>query len=299
MPSRTITLLIVAGWLATAGWFVEREIAPLFRTGEPPPFVIELADEAMRHEIPTRWVVMHDGRKAGSVRTSVLYDDRDDTFAFQSEISELEMLDLGWVRAEVINYKSRYRVTRAGELRGIDTDGELAVHVDRVKNAIKLRATLGAVVRAGWIERSCRIELPDGQVLEPRLDSVPLVRGSVLNPLHPVPRITGLRPGREWTMPLIDPLADAAKAGFEAALAQLVGRAVVLPLADASAPRTLHATVLSEPQEREWDGVKSSCWVIEFRGDDFTARTWVRRHDGLVMRQEARGAGEAWVLERE
>jgi hypothetical protein len=121
----------------------------------------------------------------------------------------------------------------------------------------------------------------------------------VLNPLHPVNRITGLHPGREWTMPLIDPLADAAKAAFEATLSQLLGRNVPLPLPDAAAPRSLHAAVLGEPQLLKLESGEHSCWVIEFRGDEFMARTWVRRHDGLVMRQDARGAGETWVLERD
>src|SRR5947199_7013820 len=85
MPSRTLTSLIVAGWLASTGWFVARDVWPQLRSGEPPPFTIELADEALRQLVPTRWMVLHNGQKVGTVRTTLIYDEQSDSFALDSE----------------------------------------------------------------------------------------------------------------------------------------------------------------------------------------------------------------------
>src|SRR5438128_2544272 len=81
MASRTLTFLIVAGWLASTGWFVARDVWPQLRSGEPPPFTIELADEALRQLVPTRWTVRHNGQPVGTVRTTLIYDEKTDSFA--------------------------------------------------------------------------------------------------------------------------------------------------------------------------------------------------------------------------
>ena len=46
MPSRPVTLTIIAFWLLTTAWFVAADIVPTRHTGDPPPYTIELADEA-------------------------------------------------------------------------------------------------------------------------------------------------------------------------------------------------------------------------------------------------------------
>lgn len=306
MPSRTLTFLIVAGWLASAGWFVARDVWPQFRSGEPPPFTIELADEALRQLVPTRWAVLHNGQMVGTVRTTLIYDEPSDSFAMDGESKQLDLFQIGPIQIEVHDYKSNYRVTRNGELRGIYTEGKLALCeagprdvLHPRKQLLTLTAKMSAEVRNGRIERSCKVDLPDGTELNPPLEPLEKIKGSILNPMHPVNRIGGLRPGQHWRMPLVDPLADAARAGLNATLARILGYAVTLPLPDASAPRVLDAEVLREPQTLDWDSVRHTCLIIEFRGDEFTARTWVRRSDGLVLKQEARGPGDEWVMQRE
>src|SRR5579859_2318705 len=54
MPSRPITALIVLFWLGTLGCFGYRDIWPKFWSGDAPPFVIELADEAISQGGPNR-----------------------------------------------------------------------------------------------------------------------------------------------------------------------------------------------------------------------------------------------------
>ena len=60
----------------------------------------------------------------------------------------------------------------------------------------------------------------------------------------------------------------------------------------------MDATVLDERVEIEYNQVKTTCFVIEFRGDGRTARTYVRESDGAVMRQEAFAQGERITLIR-
>ncbi len=84
-------------------------------------------------------------------------------------------------------------------------------------------------------------------------------------------------------MPLIDPLADALPSA----------------LTSSRGIRSVDAQVLPETQELEWGGQVVDCLMIEYTGDDFHARTWVRASDGLVLRQETDSRGERMVMERQ
>ena len=96
---------------------------------------------------------------------------------------------------------------------------------------------------------------------------------------------------KRWRMPLVDPLSDALAV---AARDMLKG---VIAL-EAPGERYLDAEVLAEPQTLVWNDRDVPCLVIEFKGEDLTARTWVRASDGLVLCQEARGHGDHLVLHR-
>ena len=49
-----------------------------------------------------------------------------------------------------------------------------------------------------------------------------------------------------------------------------------------------------------WGKKEVACLVIEYRepGKDVSARTWVRKSDGLVLQQEANHLGFAMILQR-
>jgi hypothetical protein len=118
-------------------------------------------------------------------------------------------------------------------------------------------------------------------------------RGSVLNPLHPVSKIAGLKRGQHWRIPLVDPLSDSLKAMARAdpALQTLVKQD--------SGLRTLQAEVLSETQTMAWGDGQETCLVIEYRDGDMSAQTWVREGDGTVLRQVATLWGEKLLMERD
>jgi hypothetical protein len=91
---------------------------------------------------------------------------------------------------------------------------------------------------------------------------------------------------------LTDPRSDILRAVVARALG---GQAPSF----AAPPAALLAHVLQEPQVMEWNAESHLCLVIEYRGEEYTARTWVRQTDGIVLRQEADAHGETVVLQRE
>lgn len=105
--------------------------------------------------------------------------------------------------------------------------------------------------------------------------------GSVLMPLHPVSRVSGLRPGQHWHQPLVDPLRDSFSA---------------LP-----GTRSLNAHVLPQPQVLQWGDIQKSCLVIEYTNDENEpmGRTWVEQGTNLVLRQEAILEGNRWIMTRD
>src|SRR5262249_60804830 len=83
---------------------------------------------------------------------------------------------------------------------------------------VAVQVDVTAEVNAERIERTCVLQSPAGKI-KPRLDPVAYRGGMVLNPMHPVNRVTGLKPGQRWRIPLIDPFSDA----LQATVAEMAG----------------------------------------------------------------------------
>jgi hypothetical protein len=297
MPSRPLLLAIVAFWLATAVWFFDRDVWPYIRPDAAPPYTIELADEASRQSVPVRWVLSRNDEDIGIVKTHIQYSERDDTFELTAESSELVLLGTAVLAVKALKLKDQVRVNRDGELRA--TSFEVTLEARLLGAApIQGQVTIAAQARNDRLERRCRVELPGLGTFEPALEPVPLTSGSVLNPLHPVPRITGLRPGQHWRQPLVDPRGDILRA----LLKNLPGGEQASALASQK-PQSLYAEVRAAPEPLRWEGGEHLCLVVEYRGDlrgeEFRARTWVRVADGNVLRQEFEAFGEVLVLKRE
>lgn len=290
MPSRYLSLAIVAFWLATMGWLVNRDIAPSLRPGQPPPYSIDLADEAQVHAPRIRWAILRvrDGKEAkiGRARTWVSYRPADDTFELHSETDDLSLGGL-LLAVSVPHMKSMYRVQPDGTLR--EMTAKLDAKVRAALSNLDIKAELAGEVRSGQFFAHGFLEAAGWGRHELDLQPVPVsANGSVLNPLHPVNRIAGLQPGQQWRMPLVDPLADAVRAQ----MGDLPGIK--------SGPKFLNATVLDKLQSLTFEARPVDCLVIEYRGDDeLAAKTWVRQSDGLVLRQEAAGFGDRVILQRE
>lgn len=291
MPRWPVSLAIVAFWLAVTGWLIARDVWPALTAGEAPPFTIDLADEAQMHATRIRWIMLRGDSasesKIGRAWTWVKYHPDDDTFEMNEVIEELK-LSKGLVTVKVPRMHSAYRVTADGDLRSMSVHVEAGMRVSG-KTVLDLTADIAGDVHDGQYWPKCHIESSAWDPLDPEMKPVPVARnGAVLNPLHPVNRIAGLKPSQRWRMPVVDPLGDALSAKANE----------FLPAAQPG-PRVLDAEVLREPKILVWEKREIACLVIQYRGEDVTARTWVRQRDGLVVRQEAVQLGERVVLQRE
>jgi hypothetical protein len=289
MPSRPVTIAIVTFWLLTTGWFVARDLVPKWRPGDPPPYTIEFADEVL-NPVPYRWICTLNGQKLGTIKTQVASEPAGDTFEFAATSAELILPVTRGLSIRLTDFDDRVRVSRSGELRSLSSTGRVALQGPAISFAA--RFSLSANVNHGLLDRRIRLTYPPFGESAPVLEPVPAPRGEILNPMHPVPRITGLRPGLTWQQPIVDPRSDMIRAAIAKSP---IGSLLPPP----SAPNVLSARVLAQIESLVWEAQEQQCLVIEYTGDEYTARTWVRQSDGLVLRQEAGGHGDRLVLQRE
>ncbi len=260
-------MIIVAFWSGATGWLISREILPHFRSGEPPPYTIDLTDEVSGQQI--YWEILQKGQKE-KVGTAVSSVHRmpDRTYEFRTRLtfSKAKLLNLADLKAMT----SQYRVTGEGQLL-------------RFQAGISARLLLDLDIQVLGIFQEDSLDFTVsvlGQETQKRFEAVKVPR-NILNPMHLVNRVGGLRPGQDWSIPLLDTVSLAAKGGDLAGLDRL------------------HANV--ESDELEWNGQRVTCYKIEYREPSsrkLKARTWVRRHDGLVLRQEAQHELLQLVLQR-
>src|SRR4051794_28870959 len=117
MPSRLTTLAILIFWLATSAWFFMRDVWPYVTAESPPPFAIDLADEALRQVIHERWVLTRNGDRVATITSSLKYFEPDDTFQLTCQlVGESEIASIGENKLIARWYEDRYIVNRAGEL---------------------------------------------------------------------------------------------------------------------------------------------------------------------------------------
>jgi hypothetical protein len=318
MPPRFVTVLVVLFWLGTSAWFFQRELWPSLRGGDPPPFVIDLVDEA--RQLPIDWHVLQGDKKVGKASTQIAYDQADDTFRLEGTFElnyEFKLFLLGRISTKA-KVENMYRVTREGELLEVKTHATLTIPSmlgefggrplegaggeQTPPGGYEIKGEIAGPVRDGSLQPTGKVVVP-GEVQEIQFDPVPLSgRGSVLNPLHPVNRLRGLRPGRTWQIPLFDPLALLSAAKVEAKGGKERESAVLAILGilkgNGSQFRRLNATVLDGTQSLFWDDHEETCQVIEYRDGDLNAHTWVRQRDGTVLQQEANLRGDQIVLKR-
>ena len=293
MPARPFVLVITLFWMTTTGWLFHRELWPRLRSGQPPPYTIDLADEALRRGPKIPWNVYWKDRKIGVVHSWLKYNESDDTFELHSEAAKLEWGQIGPFFVYIRDLSGMHRVTREGQLRKIVADVTILARGIGPLPALRVRAHVEGEVHNERFIPQASVDL-NGTTVELPLEPVEVSsQGSVLNPLHPINRVRGLRPGQHWPMPLVNPLNDS----LMALLKKDPGAELLLQ--GHTGVRILQAEVLPEAQLLSWRDDEVSCLVIEYHGDDRTARTWVREDNGLVLRQEFFSRGEQIVMERD
>jgi hypothetical protein len=290
MPSRRVIALIALFWLAITSYVTYRDLWPvLFASGQP-SIAIDLADEAAQN-IPIRWSITYNGQKAGRLISQMRYIDADDTFRFTHDYKQLRY-EIAGATIALPELQIVVRVTRAGDLREQSLRGKMELGVGNLTLG-EGTANVTGIVTDGQLTATCVVTgTAFGKAFEinRKLDPVPVPSGQPLNPLLPMNRLAGVKPGRQWVVHASDPLADAAHS-----LAKEYG----LPLPEEK-PSPLIGEVQSESQELRRTNDTSACWVIEYRREgELEARTWVRVTDGKVLKQEAFLKGDTLALERE
>jgi hypothetical protein len=296
MPARKYVFGILAFWMATTGWMFHRDLWPRWRPNEPPAYTIDLVDEALVGQAPEIFWNVFNGpikdtdHKLGRLSTWVQYNELDDTFELHSHSADLTRSFLK-LKLHATELDSIYRVNRQGELRGVQNDvtfgaSLMGLHLADIRLHLEGVVEGQRFVPQGFINFS-------GQKTTLQLEPVAVPSQiSTLNPLHPVNRISGLRRGQHWRVPLVDPLRDCIAEWVTKQLGPIPGLN--------SEPQVLRAEVRAEPEILSWYGLEVSCLVIDYQGDDdMAAQTWVRESDGLVLLQEATLKGEKLVLERD
>lgn len=297
MLPRGVTVLIVMGWLAATAWLFVRDLKPKLFPSGPPPFNIDLVDEA-RSQAATRWTVLQydDQLEAevprGYVETAIRYHAGSDTFELKSEFKLWRSGPVAQGSADV-TLRSEYHVTREGSLRDLHT-----YLAGRFEGSVPIELNMNGEVRDGFLHREVKVTLPEEWVramkeLPPEIQkltsdlmekmvadlnakTVPPTNlsggNSVLEPMQPMNRLPGLRKGQRWSIPLM------TSTRFFSKLSALAGTQV----------EWLEAEVLTKTQTIDWNDEQVECLVIRYEGgDEINMTQWVRASDGLVLQQEA------------
>jgi hypothetical protein len=299
MPSRWFSVVIVLGWLATTSWLVYTEFLPLLLPGTPPAFAIDLVEEVRLQPLVSRWVALrHAKGKTERVFLVQLSVERleDDDFEMGAKytphtIGRKKNAPASINGVVIRRYESTYRVNSAGDLLGVHMS--IAGEVTQV---LPFSADITGKVRQGKMALKINYSFLGSQdSFTSEAFDVPR-GGSMLMPLHPVNRVSGLRLGKQWTMAQINPM-DLIRSALD--------KKIKVPdfLFGKPGPKYLHATVRNQFESFTNEGRESGpCFVVDCRDLDEAEKnltTWVEVKTGRVIRQEVWLHGEHWELVRE
>jgi len=273
MPARWKILLILAFWLGSTSWVLWAKVLRWQVTDQPPSVAFDITDEVRSQ--PTQWQVWRIGgndqpdTKLGTMTTELRHERSDDTFLMLTKFPELKMT-FASIPMKASKVDLQMRVTREGRLLSQFASATCSTDL---ASGISGTATLSASVETGQLRGNCRIESNLGNFTK-ELPPVPVPAGQILNPMMPVNRLVGVRPGKRWVIQYHNPLRDS----------------ISLLVQVAPKPQDLLASVRSESFDyRRVNGETTPCWVIDYESQDKTIRaeTWVERDGGRVFRQQA------------
>src|SRR6266853_756611 len=202
MPPRSIVAAVLLFWLGANGWMFYREVWPHWRSGEPPPYTIDLTEELGHASV--RWDILKKDRRIGYA-TSRVERQRDRTYKLhiQFHFDKFRVMIL-----EVHKLSGVYHVTEDGELLGLSSHTALAIK-DKL-GSLEMEFEMKGQVEGGQLVPEIffnREKLALGDLKMPVAG-----QGGALNPLHPLNRLPGLSEGRRWRITLFDPLSALGKA---------------------------------------------------------------------------------------
>ncbi|MSR48870.1 MAG: hypothetical protein EXS07_02375 [Gemmataceae bacterium] len=275
MPPRLISVMIVMLFIVVNTSLFYTEILPRIRSGLPPSFNVDLADEAGNLRPVVNWKVLVRGEEFLKLRTGVtLVDNQEDEFWLWAEYSQPTNAGLKPAR-DFLGLKlmrNEFRVHRDGDMLGL----QAKVQIESLRGVdFPLTLEISGEVSNGLLRPEVKVDSRLGErtfKLEPM--DVP-VSGAVFQPFLPVHRILGLYPGRTWKQPFFDPLSLAFSSGVaQGGLDQGTGSVI--------------AKVRNDIVDVMWGGKKIPCIIIDYTGSDLESTVWVGVQNGMVIRQKNR-----------
>ncbi len=295
MPSRFGTCFIVLFWLSTVGYVGYRDVWPRLFRDSAPTIWIDLTDEATQ-TLPVRWSLYRGNEQISTVSTQLIYDSNTDAFRFVTIYKNFQV-EVPPIRCSVPEMEMTTIINRDGQLRGQNMKGSLIAKLLGQEMA-RGSATVESVVQNGELVGSCYLESDFFPNFTTQLEPTPVPDGQVLNPLQPVNRLRGVRPGLRWVIYSVDPLGEAISNATRQVLTQKgMGASLFAP--KTAERESKIATVADAPVDLRIGQHVHSCWTIEVRGDQGTTTIFVRIRDGIVMRQEAVSNGDSLRLDRQ
>ena len=266
-----MTGFILAFWLTMTGWLIHREVVPMMVADISPSYQIDLTDEIGSPMVG--WVVFRDKKRIGS-GTSKINTTEERAFEFRS-IFNFDQFHIGVkpLQVQINQIESMYRVTEEGKLQALS-----AMVIVHQGAALGIRGNVvDDVLDARFF--SDNLEHKVGNIDLPQ-------RGSVVNPMHLVNRLRGLHVGQTWKITILDPV--------RVVMAELLGEGAKHGMSTAPLLAEVKLDIL------EWGGKEVLCYKIEYSepGKEVSARTWVRKLDGLVLQQDAQHLGVEMSLKR-
>lgn len=280
MPSRLVTTMIILFWMATTGWLVYRELGARFRQGEAPLFTIDLTDEVGANSV--NWTVLQQGERVGSGATQVKRKDHR-TFEFTAEfrLDRFKILLLTLGKAKMLG---TYTVTEEGRL--LQATANLKADLSVLGQVLPAELDFQGTIDDSQMHPTFKLFAFGQEIKVPKLEPFAVPdSGRILNPMHLVHKISGLRAGQTWTIPLMDPLRAVPSLAE-----RLPGKDLIV--------NNVQAEVKADTMD--WHGSRTPCFKIEYSkpGEKPMAETWVRRQDSVVLKQWASYEGIDYTLER-
>jgi hypothetical protein len=283
MPPRWLCILIILCWLSLNGWLFWQELLPQVLPGQPPPFSIDLVEEAQTERIPTTWTVEHNGREAFLAKTRIEHPHRD-VFELVADYRPVKAADVSAYGIRLSKMFSTYRVNSGGDLLGLEVHYEGTPEFPLPFLQGQFEITIAGEVESGRLKPTLSVTAGGHKKQGVPMTELEVGRGgAVLLPLHPVKRLRGLKPGQTWRTVILDPIPDSI-----VAVQGLTGEA-----------RVVTARVRSWVELFSW-GRRTDvpCLVIDYEGDRVKVSTWVSHDDGAVLCQEAKLGSVQWSLYR-
>lgn len=299
MPPRFLTVAIVAFWLATAGWFFARDLYPRYFASDRPPFSINLDEESKSPPLAGHWIQHRHGKEiervgsattawdlfinqetAGEVYTLVRARGDDDTYEvyttqrLKNLRSMLRMVPLAEGMQGHANIDSMMRVTADGQLVELDT--HTAIHIT-APQAFRLDVHVAGRVEEGQFKAGGEVR---GGFLHLDLKGEPVaMRASqgFFDPTRPWSRLYDLQEGKTWRVVYFNPAVDSLMQSLAGTVPGF-GQQIHTPV--------IEGGVMTGTDNYFWDNREIPCQVIEYHGEGMTGKTFVRKSDGLVLRQE-------------